>query len=524
MNGAVAKAALCAAGAAVVALVATAPSGPAARAAPRMSSAVTAGPGCHPAQPAIAFHAGTGTSPPAALSPQPSSAPVPCGTDTGYASGESAIAVTNDNDVFLFPAVMDTTPTNVQAQYFLGGNAAFATTRDEGKTWQLAAPLSANISGAPKYPALDQIDDKFYMDRSTGRLFWTDPDLPSEMVAWTGDDGQHWGISVLPAGFGGEWTQVTTAKPVTSATSGYPKVVYACGEYDSVGRDVSQALEGDLCQKSLDGGRTWATAGQGFFGSPVDTHLQCGGASEHPDFSPYAAPAPDGDLYELLFCGGKTFLIRSADEGKTWPVHAQVPFAIPAPGPGGTGVAELRSDSAGNLYLAWVTSGNPNPGNGPSNGAIDLAVSRDGGARWGTAMNITPPGVTSVWTHFGFDVGAPGQVAMSCLCQAAGRPGYDGYIVDTADALDPAPLLWAGVTNDLSQAPLDFGGKGGSNGLGLDYVSAAIGPDGTPWASFWDACGEDLPSAAPSSCPGDRMPPGTTTYGYQGFAGHLAPG
>src|SRR5438067_1744601 len=78
----------------------------------------------------------------------------------------------------------------------------------------------------------------------------------------------------------------------SSKTSGYPTVVYACGEYDSVGRDVSSSLEGDLCQKSLDGGQTWIVAGQGFFGSPGSTHPQCSGQQESPNFSPWAAPDP----------------------------------------------------------------------------------------------------------------------------------------------------------------------------------------------------------------------------------------
>ena len=477
------------------------------------------GPGCHPSRPAVAHYAGG-----VALSPQPATVPVPCGMPTGYAGGESAIAVTNSGAVLYAPAVQSTA--GVQTQYFLGGNSGFARTIDLGKTWGFVDPISpnadlpaSNIVGRPDYPAWDQIDDKFYMDRSTGRLFWADPDVPTEIVVWTDDDGLTWGYSPLPVGFGGEWTQVTTAKPRTSTTSGYPSVVYACGEYDSLSRDFSPDASGDLCQKSLDGGQIWITAGQGLWGSPTTSHAACQGQSEHPNFSPWAAPDSQGRLYELLFCAGHTLLIRSDDEGATWPVVARVPYDLPADGPGGTGSAELRTDSADNLYLAWDTGGNANPNHGYTPGGVDLSVSRDGGRTWSAPAGVLAPGVVAIGTHFGFDIGAPGQVALSYLGHTAARVGYDGYITEPADALAARPVFYSGVVNNTAEPALDLGGKGSSNGMGLDYVSAAIGPDGTPWASFWDACGDQLPQAA--GCPADRRTPNTVTFGYTDFAGRL---
>lgn len=137
-------------------------------------------------------------------------------------------------------------------------------------------------------------------------------------------------------------------------------------------------------------------------------------------------------------------------------------------------------------------------------------------------MEVLAPGVDGIRTDFGFDVSAPGDVEFSYLGHTKGRSGFDGYITETRDALASRPLFWSGVVTDLSQPPLDFGGQGGSDGLGLDYVGASTGPDGTPWASFWDACAEDLPQPAPSTCPADRRsPPGVTTYGYGGFVGRL---
>ena len=77
------------------------------------------------------------------------------------------------------------------------------------------------------------------------------------------------------------------------------------------------------------------------------------------------------------------------------------------------------------------------------------------------------------------------------------------------------------TVNPPGQAPLDFDDKGSSNGLGLDYVSVAIGPHGTPWASFWDACGEDLPRSHPG-CPASRHSGTAKVFGFMDYAGRLA--
>src|SRR5947209_8446248 len=379
----------------------------AAPASARAQSPTAAGPGCRAPQAAVAHHSAG-----AVVTDPQSVPPVPCGMKTGFAGGESAVAVTNTGAVFYSPAVQSFA--GLATQYFLGGNSGFARTTNLGRSWSFVDPVSTNyqaptsLAGQPGYPAWDQIDDKFFIDRDTGRLFWADPDLPSEVVLWSDDDGLTWGYSLLAVGFGGEWTQVTTAPPRTSKTSGYPRVVYACGEYDSIGRN------GDLCQKSLDGGGSWTAAGQGLFGAPGTSHPQCAGQDEHPNFSP---------------C------------------------------------------------------------------------------------------VEGIRTHFGFDVGSPGHVAFSYLGHTKAHAGFDGYITETFDALAARPLFWSAAVNPASEPPLDSGGKGSSNGLGLDYVSAAIGPDGTPWASFWDACGEDLPAAA--ACPSDRKTPATTTFGFTDYAGRL---
>jgi hypothetical protein len=155
-------------------------------AAPAAANATT-GPGCSPARRAVAHYSGG-----VVAEPQPMGAPIPCGMQTGFAGGESAVAVTNSGAVFYAPAVQATA--GLEAQYFLGGNSGFARTTNLGASWSFVDPIGLNtfpptvagvpsqrLSGSLGYPAWDQIDDKFFTDRLTGRLFWTDPDLPNEV-------------------------------------------------------------------------------------------------------------------------------------------------------------------------------------------------------------------------------------------------------------------------------------------------------------------------------------------------------
>jgi hypothetical protein len=176
------------------------------------------------------------------------------------------------------------------------------------------------------------------------------------------------------------------------------------------------------------------------------------------------------------------------------------------------------------MYLAWSNPGNPDPNGGYAPGRLYLSTSTDAGRSWSRPLDVLAPGVQGLRTHFGFDVGAPGRVAFSYLGKRGGRQGFDGYITESTDTLASRPVFWSATVNDPSQVPLDSGSAGSSHNLGLDYVSVAIGPNGVPWASFWDDCGEGLPQST-AGCPADRQPsPGTTTLGFMDYAGRLAPG
>src|SRR5438067_12020290 len=93
---------------------------------------------CDPARPAVAFHPGAA----APITPQPANRPIPCGSLTGSAAGESRIAASNEGVVFS-PA---------------GASVAYST--DQGVSWR----TSGSNGG---------IDDNLYADKQgRARNFW----------------------------------------------------------------------------------------------------------------------------------------------------------------------------------------------------------------------------------------------------------------------------------------------------------------------------------------------------------------
>jgi hypothetical protein len=167
-------------------------------------------------------------------------------------------------------------------------------------------------------------------------------------------------------------------------------------------------------------------------------------------------------------------LARSDDEATTWPV-LQKPDGSPLTVPSG----ELRVDTDGNLYIVQKTGS-----------SLLLQISRDGGLSWSDPLNMTAPAARSITLgQSAVAVGAPGQVAVSYLAAAQSGTGSDGYITVTHDALkadgtpNPDAVFYAATVNSPDRQ-LVTQGKGGAD----DYIAVDVGPDGTPWASFYSDC------------------------------------
>ena len=462
------------------------------------TATATAPAGCRPGSPALAFRPGH----PAPLAPQPAGAPVPCLVATGYGGSETQLAVTRDGTVVYEPAIL--TPGAAGTGYAAGAPGPQPSTQlspgglslssDGGSTWSFDAP-----AGGTWVPQ----DDAVYTDPVTGRIFFyalsADPvpdsgqvPLQNQLPAGyanlmtSGDDGRSWAETSLPGYVESENPRFTSAPPPAGGArpANYPDVVYWCGN-----NTVKAGLELPsyrACYRSLDGGLTWQFASV-LASYPVPQHSRCGanGESFNAGDADYPEGAPDGSLYVEVTCGGATYLAHSTDEGATWPLvtgPGGSPVRVPADG-------ELRVGATGALFLVYQ----------PSSASIVLRVSADGGRTWGPAEQLTPAGLGPV-TQWAVAERGAGALALSLLVERGTTSVYDGYLVSAADAGAADPLLWAARLNP-AQTPLRTTDPPAARD---DFIGAAIGPDGTPWASFAASC--PGPVASPA-CSGQASDP-----------------
>jgi hypothetical protein len=438
------------------------------------------GAGCSTTRHAVAHHAG------GVVVPGVAGAPVPCETETGFGGAETRIAVTADGTVVYEPATV--TPGLAGTGFVPGAPGprlstsvepgGLAVTSDQGAHWQFVKPGGATWVAQ---------DDQLYVDRSTGRIFYyalsPNPvpqtgDVPIEdqipaghaHIMVSGDDGKTWSYSALTPFVESENPRFAAAPPPRGGALpvGYPNVAYWCGN-DMLFYWAAPVIPGyRACYRSLDGGKTWSQRST-LFSQPVPTHSECGTNPEvfNAGDGNYPEPAPDGTLDVTVVCGSNTFLAKSTDEGATWPILRNGkgdPLTIPP-------TDELRVDGNGNLYSVHLDGTH-----------LLLLISRDGGLDWSAPLDMTAPGVTSISQWFVAQRGS--AVAVSYLATTGSASGLDGYLTVTHDALAASPLFWSSTINPPDK-PLYAGSPAEARD---DFIGADIGPDGTPWASFFTSC------------------------------------
>ena len=421
---------------------------------------------------------------------------------TGYVAGEPTMGIFEDGTIVYMGIGAVVGSMDAGAAY---GQSAILRSRDEGRTWQALDHL---------IPGHDEeqvgLDPFLRVDRDTGRLFQVNLVLPCTPVSMSDDHGETFSTGSVCNHTDHE--NLFTGKPVTSTTSGYPKIVYYCA-LDGGANAGTNTLT--ACSKSLDGGRTfWRTGAPAFVGHDPASDGgwwgtgHCGGETGH------GVTDAAGTIFLPRGYCGQPFVAISHDEGLTWE-RVQV---------AGNGVAtdrwlgheaSMAVDSAGNLFYTWV--------------ALDrlpyLVSSRDHGATWSAPVRISPPNINETWGAF-VDAGAPGRIAVSYLgttnspgepfcvrtlapaqspadCETAtgGQPHakseydnttWDGYIGVTVDALSPEPVFMTAAVTPPGD-PLLRGGNCETVRCDAetDFLDTEIAPDGTPWAAFVDACGND---------------------------------
>src|SRR6266576_1675062 len=242
--------------------------------------------------------------------------PLTVSTDTGFASSESTLAVTNTGAIVYSPADTEN---------------SLARSLDRGASWDLTYPPKM------QYTSLwNTVDPIVTVDRRTGRLFWlratgdlrTAPILVDEspfgnqaataiayahgfQVYSSPDDGTTWTTADYQHEFTGDWEKIFVGPPRPASTgapqpSGYPDVVYMCGN-----APFEVSGPGRACYRSLDGGATFALASYVFPSpsAPADACPALAGNTGVVD--------SQGRTYQPQSCANATYLAVSEDEGSS---------------------------------------------------------------------------------------------------------------------------------------------------------------------------------------------------------------
>lgn len=393
---------------------------------------------------------------------------------TGFPGPEPTVGVTSAGNVFVL--------------------ASEKTLRsaDRGATWEVVLDYEELYPREPLY--LGSTDPYLFVDPGTDRVF-TDhmQQITCTNLLWSDDEGATW--TQRPQACGTpyvDFPKVAAGPPGPDpnplAGVRHPSVVYLC--YNKI---VFPAFT-TTCAVSYDGGLTFPVERQALamaFVFPVGTGVgSCAGGASAPTI------APDGTAF-IVACGGFG-TATSRDSGLTW-TPATFPEDFETLG-GSVAFSDYGAD--GTLHLISV---------GAEDGRAYLHTSSDHGATWSLGHAVSPPGLSPV-SFPTVVAGEAGRVAMAFLgtrdetaepSEVAPSARWHAYVVTTDDALAASPTFRAiQATPDedpVQVGPICLGGAscGEARNL-LDFISAAAGPDGTPYVVIADGCvGECV--AAPSA-------------------------
>lgn len=400
------------------------------------------------------------------LGPDQGRAVVPCLSLTGMAAQEATIVVSGRGTVFYSPASVARNP--------LALPAGLAQSSDGGRSWVLndASPGDAT--------AVSNVQNCFcdptvLLDRQTGRLFWFSEDnfYCGGNLNVSDDDGRTWRRT---SQFGCPTTQdydvLWVGKPVQSKTVGYPNILYFCSQGPVIAAGPTRG-----CVKSLDGGLTsvpvGSTGGTGLL--PPPSGGQC---SQYPVSAGHeAASGPDGSIYLPVVACSTPAVAISRDEGSTW---RYVFLASVAGGAGGLGGQTVAVDDAGTVYAGYIDAAR----------RPLLRISHDAGRSFGRPLDLAPAGVGAE-AKIAAAATTTGQVAVAFWgSRTAGGP-VSGYLAASHNGGATSPTFYTAAVNApgrplcsssscMSSSP--------SAGNRIDYLGAAVAPDGTAWGSFVADC------------------------------------
>ncbi|MFN2595032.1 MAG: sialidase family protein [Actinomycetota bacterium] len=435
---------------------------------------------------------------------------------TGFEAGEPMIGVTKDGSIF-FQALAGS-PKVVRGTR--QGNGDFK--------WEDVSPMIGNRQRHP-----ESLDPYLYVDQRTDRVFTLDFLFGCSELSFTDDLGKSWTTSPLQCAEQ-DHQNLFTGPPPKGGTApvGYPDVVYACSS--QAGATIYSVAA--QCEKSLDGGVSYVGTGEPVFvtnqqdENDLGVEGYCHGAIGH------GFVGPDGTVYiPKGFCG-QPWLAISHDEGATWTRVQVAKNGVPL---SPTGVFEheaaVVADTKGNVYYFWMSRDR----------LPYLAVSRNGGTKWGKPMMIGAPGIKEA-TLPSLTIGADGKIA-AVYYGSTNSPGkpfpeskdckpdpakcfkalfflnppdpkryedvtWNGYMTVTADALAKHPKFYSASINDPSD-PFVRGTCGPIRCKAVyDFIDVVIDRQGRPWASYVDACVTTCVTKGPNDV-GDEGVVGTLVGG-----------
>jgi hypothetical protein len=467
-----------------------------------------AGPGalaCRADHPATAFVAGPSGATAAASPSSGGAPPVPCLSLTGYGASESTIGFTTDGTVFFGPASAPE------------GNGV-ARSRDNGKTWQVLVPKFPDGGGHTRLEPFLFVDPNDHLYFATSKLvlggITSIHDQPGIHLTVSADQGATWDYHDM-APQSRDWVKIFSTPAGGAGGAGS---VYFSSPSPIAGNwaGIYPPPDKQYVYRSDDGGNTWQTAGT----LPLAPSAIAGcSANDYVMFGD-GAVAPDGTVYLGYRMCTQLAVAVSHDKGQTWttqPVNgAQLP-AYDATNPlsivGNENAITgepVAVDSAGNVYAVWEDAQN----------VPHLSVSKDGAKTWSAPVVVLDPALTSA-RFVAVAVKSPGTIAIAYFGSADGNK-FDGYVLESTDALDPSPTFWSAPANDPAD-PLFAGGFASgydlsyfsNGGDGLEFVQVKYSPSGDVWASFV----KNMCSTANSGCTWDFAAHASSRY--QGAAGVL---
>jgi hypothetical protein len=391
-------------------------------------------------------------------------------------AGEPTMGINPGGD--LFYVALDSTGDEVVDGRSIPSQVHVFSSRDTGASWQdispTAGPQRRHALSLDPYLFVDQLPDG-----DTARLFSIDLTVACSYLSFSDDGGEAWTTNPLACGRPVNDHQTLFAgPPVSSSTIGYPHIVYYCFN------DIVTSS----CSRSLDGGLTFVPTGPPAF-TGYDGDI-CGGLHGH------GVVGPDGAVYLPREYCGRPVLGISRDEGRTWETVQVSSMETVANDP------SVAVDDKGNVYYLFL---------GLDDRLPYLTYSRDGGETWSDPVMVGVPRLKEA-SLATLDVGAAGKVAIAYMGSTNVKitpsadpderdtrdhlhASWNAYVTAGFDVLTARPTFVTGQVN-VSADPIKRRTCGpGQCGRVLDFLDVVIGPDGTPWATFVDACMAECASA-----------------------------